>query len=534
MEAPPLIQGLLDPRAYPHRCGAIELRQTHSAWILLTGEYAYKIKKAVNFGFLDFSTLAKRRHYCEEEIRLNRRFAPRLYLDVVSIGATPGHPRVGAAGAALEYAVRMRQFAAGGLLSELAASRRLRPGHIDQLVRVVGEFHHGAERAAADSDYGAPEQVRRWVEDNFRQILPHLETDAQRRPILRLQRWCRDHHAQLIPLLRQRKVNGFVRECHGDLHLGNITLIGDRVTPFDCIEFNPELRWIDVISEIAFLLMDLAQRGQTSLAFRFLNGYLQFGGDYVGLGVLRYYFVYRALVRAKVALLRRQQADSEDRIARDTWRQYRQYVALAAAQLEARTPLLLITHGLSGSGKSTLAGALSEALGLIHLRSDIERKRLAGLGALENSHSPPGQGLYTPAGTQNTYQALAASAAHALDGGYPVCVDATFLQQAQRAGFYRLARQRKAVFIILHCSATPRQLRQRILARARQGGDPSEADLDVLAVQQRGCQALTEAELRHTLHVDSQTVTLETVRSALLARWEEPGAPGDARATEKR
>jgi len=511
----PLITGLLKADAYPHPVQAVRLIETHCAWVLLTGEFAYKIKKPVDFGFLDFSTLEKRRFYCEEEIRLNRRFAPQVYLDVVAVGGTVQQPRIAAAGVALEYAVRMRQFADGGLLSQLAAQQRLQRAHIDQLVEVIGRFHQNAAHASMDSGYGEPGRIHHWVQENFEHIRPALDEARDIERLEHLRRWSEQERRRIDGVLAQRRQGGFIRECHGDLHLGNITLIEDRVTPFDCVEFNPELRWIDLMSEAAFLIMDLDDRGYSGFAHHFLNRYLQHTGDYAGLAVLRYYLVYRALVRAKVAVLRRAQTAPGSEPFRQATTDYRQYAQLAADYLAPHDARLVITHGLSGSGKSTVAAQLCEHTGMIQIRSDIERKRLAGLAADGRSGSGVGDGLYTADRTQQTYRQLATLAGRVLQAGYSVIVDATFLEQARRGEFQTLATSLQVPFVILHCEADDAELERRVLARAAAGTDPSEAGLEVLYAQRRIRQPLTADELRHTVAVDTARYDIHALQTAI-------------------
>jgi hypothetical protein len=303
-----LVEALTRADAYHHPTRAIHVVETHCAWVLLTGEFAYKVKKPVDFGFLNFSTLEKRQFYCAEEVRLNRRFAAAIYLDVVAVTGQRHRPQMAGSGPALEYAVRMRQFADDGLLSQLAERKHLDASHVDQLVDQVADFHQSTQRASPDAPYGEPQRIHHWMSENFRHIRPSLRTPRRIAQLDGIQRGVEDERKNIETLLARRKQDGFIRECHGDLHLGNITLIDGKVTLFDCIEFNPELRWIDVFSDVAFLVMDLDDRHYRNFAFHFLNAYLHRSGDYQGLGVLRYYMVYRALVRAKVAMLRRQQA----------------------------------------------------------------------------------------------------------------------------------------------------------------------------------------------------------------------------------
>jgi len=304
LTAPPLFAALLDPACYPHPVAGVRVLETHISWVLLTGEYAYKIKKPVGLGFLDFSSLELRRHYCEEELRLNRRLAPELYLDVVEIRGTPGAPRIGGEGPLLEYAVRMREFPQAALASRALASGAFGAAEVDALAALVARFHEGALRAPESERFGSPDVVLADALQNFEQLLPLVKSAPDDRALRELRLWTKREFAARGEALAARRKQGFVRECHGDLHLRNIVLLDGRPVPFDCIEFNAELRWIDVMSEVAFLAMDLEDRGRRDLAWRFLGRYLEATGDYAGLAVLPFYLVYRALVRAKVHLLR--------------------------------------------------------------------------------------------------------------------------------------------------------------------------------------------------------------------------------------
>ncbi len=498
----------------------VERIETHSAWILLTGDLAYKIKKPVNFGFLDYSSLDKRRFFCAEEIRLNQRFAAEIYLDVVAIGGVPARVLTGSGEPVLEYAVRMRRFPAGGLLSQLAAAGQLHLQHIDQMAERIAGFHQAAARAAADSPFGRPDQVHHWVRENFTQLRAALPEGAESGSLERLQTWVECERERIDSLLQQRKRGGFIRECHGDLHLGNLTVIDSRVTPFDCIEFNPELRWIDVFSELAFLVMDLEDRGLRNYAFRFLNAYLQSSGDYTGLGVLRYYLVYRSLVRAKVAVLRRQQTTADSVAFQLADREYREYVDLALRSTGTGRLRLLITFGLSGSGKSTLAGAFAERLAMIRVRSDSERKRLAGLGAGEHSDSGVGAGLYSTQRSEDTYARLESVCEQVLDAGYPAIVDAAFLQRDSRNRFRKLASARGIPFVILACQAPIAELEARIAKRLAAGTDPSEATLEVLRAQLRLQQLPQEEDADQLIEID--TGAPEYLEQAI-TRLEQPG-----------
>ncbi len=297
-----LIQAMQQPGFYDHPVAQVELIETHISWVFLAGDFAYKVKKPVNFGFLDFSTLARRQHFCLEELRLNRRFAPRLYLDVKAIGGDPASPRMNAT-PVLDYAVKMKRFEQQDQLDRVLTRGRLDDRQLACFSTMIAKVHQIAAVSEAEQPYGTPQSIIEPVLENFNQVRSLLAA-AECRHLGQLEEWSRRTHGELYELLRQRKRDGFVRECHGDLHLANMAWVDGEPILFDCIEFNENLRWIDVINDIAFLFMDLADRGQKKLGWSFLNHYLQKTGDYQGLQLLRFYAVYRAMVRAKVNCLR--------------------------------------------------------------------------------------------------------------------------------------------------------------------------------------------------------------------------------------
>lgn len=481
-DLPQLIRSLHDPACYDHAAGPVRLIETHISWVLLTGEFAYKVKKPLDLGFLDFSSLDKRLHACCDEVRLNRRLAPEIYLDVVPITGTPAAPRVNGSGDTFEYAVKMRQFPADATLDRLDAEGGLTAHQVEAIAATLARFHReGCARAPADSSWGSPEKVWQPVAQNFAQIAPRLDDPADRQGLEALQRWSEAEHARLAPLMAARKRDGFVRECHGDLHLGNLAWVDDQLLVFDCIEFNPELRWIDIQSEVAFCTMDLLQRGHADWAWLFLNAWLEQTGDYAGLALLRYYAVYRALVRAKVAAIRTSQTAGPERDA--ALAGVRTLLGLATMLTHPRPVRLDITHGLSGSGKTTITRKRMQTAGAIRLRSDVERKRLAGLDALAKSGSGVGQQLYAADATRRTHDHLARLAGEILDAGWPVIVDATFISRWQRDLLREVARTRQVEFRILDFPIPVATLRERIVQRSREGKDASEADLAVLQHQ---------------------------------------------------
>ena len=476
-----IITALQNPAAYSHPVTQIELIETHISWVLLTGDYAYKIKKPVRFDFLDFSSLEKRHFYCQEELRLNQRLAPDLYLQVVAITGDETNATINGNGQIIDYAVQMRQFPTENVLSNQTVSTAM----IDALADLIAKFHTQAKMAEPASDYGSLAMIEHYGLSNFKNIQPLLHTPEQIAQLKRLQHWYTQELSLKTPLIQQRKAQGFIRECHGDLHLGNIVLFHGKVTPFDGIEFNPALHWIDVIDEIAFLVMDLKERGLNQLAYRCLNRYLSRTGDYQGLGLLNYYLVYRALVRAKVALLSWQQ-HQETHYLND----YQNYADLAERFMQTKPAALIITHGFSGSGKSTLSAKLAEQFGWIQLRSDVERQRL---------FANTGQNIYSTEKTEQTYQQLAKLASEILNAGFSVIVDATFLKKQQRQLFQDLAVKLQVVVMILDVKASLEELTQRISQRQNTGTDVSEATLEVLQQQLINAEPLSEEEQQYVI-----------------------------------
>ncbi len=488
---PPLITALLDPRRYPHFADRVECIETHASWLLLAGDFAYKIKKAITLPFLDYGTLARRETFCRAELVLNRRLAPGLYLEVVPIGGTPEQPRFGAL-PVIEWAVCMRRFDESGRLDRVAARGELKPAHLSQLATTLCAFQKAAAAAAPGTRFGAPGQVLAAAQENFvelRQLLPQSD-QAQ---VEQLARWTQEEFALRTVDFAARKAGGCVREGHGDLHLGNLVLIDNRVTPFDCIEFNEDFRWNDPASEIAFVWIDLLDHCQPGLAAWFLNAWLETSGDFQALVVLRFYAAYRALVRAKVAALRARQEDAAQGLVEVD--SARTYVQLAWRIAIPPAPTLVITCGLSGSGKTTASSARllnSTATGsVIRLRSDVERKRLFGLESQESSSSMLDSGIYTTEATTRTYARLKILARELLAAGWPVIVDAAFLQREERAAFRALAAELGISFGILTTEAPIEELRRRLMARS---GDASEATVAVLEKQLTWFEPLDEDE----------------------------------------
>ena len=490
--------------------GAIRI-DTHISTVWLAGDHAYKLKKPVKLPFLDFSTRELRRNFLAEELRLNQRTAPDLYLDLLPVTGSLAAPVLGGLGEPIDWVLRMRRFPVGALLSERAERGELHPVQIDALAEHVAAFHRSLP--ALQPSAAPLKGVTAWT----RESLDEIESDPLRPAGLDQQRVCA-LRGRLLALLdtqagwrEQRVRDGFLREAHGDLHLGNLVLWQGGVVAFDAIEFDPALRCIDLMNDLAFAFMDLLARGRPELAWRLVNAYVERTGDFDGLTGLRAFAAYRALVRAKIALLSGQPQDGL------------RYWTLAES-LAAVPPLprLLLVMGLSGSGKTTLAGLAAERIGAIRVRSDVERKRLHGLEATERP--APGLDLYGAEATRRTYARLGGLAERLLAAGYSVVVDAALLHQAERAALRDLAWRRQVPFLLLECVADPGLMAQRLQARSTAGSDASDAGVAVMQRQREFAEAvpIAWASAHCVIRNEAGLDELRAALDAALAGWE-PG-----------
>jgi aminoglycoside phosphotransferase family enzyme/predicted kinase len=498
---------LLAPTAFSHPVTRLELRETNISWLILTGPFAYKIKKSVRLDFLDQSTLELRHHLCEEELRLNRRLAADLYLDVNGITREAGALRMGGPGRVVEYAVRMKQFDPALELAALLDGAQVTHEEIVGLAELLAEFHASAPSSPREQDFQHTDDLHDAVLGNLAILLSHLDGVPAMPDIGSLIDWTHDRLYDSKALLREREKSGFIRECHGDLHAGNIVRWGGRLVPFDCLEFNPKLRWIDVMNDVAFLVMDLTAHRRKDLAWSFLNTYLARSGDYEGVRLLLLYAVYRALVRAMVDSLEAQHVPEHRERA---LKRLCQRVNTAAGFMNRPQPTLLIMHGLSGSGKSWFSERLAENLEAVRIRSDVERKRLAGAGSVDHRGAADSgadgyeQGKYSLESSRRTYMRLCECAQACLDGDVDTIVDAAFLHAADRRLFRDLAARRGVRFIILSCTAPQDVLMRRVAERRERHADPSEAGVAVLEKQLQHFEPIDAGEL-------AQTVTINTV-----------------------
>ena len=529
--------------------------ETHISRVLLAGPQAVKFKKPLNLGFLDFGTLAQRRAACEEELRINQRTAPALYQAVVALVGPATAPRLvplahlHPTDTVLEYGVQMQRFGAGQLLAEQLAAGTLQVQHLDMLAGRVAALHASAAPAPPGSPWGTAALVRQQAQDSFTALAALPLPAADQQTLQALADWTQREGERLQPLMAARHAAGQVRECHGDLHLGNLVLLADGPQLFDAIEFSEALRFTDPIADVAFLCMDLQAQGRPELGWHFLNAWLEHAGDHAGLALLPWYLVYRALVRAMVAGLRWGQqvgsgADTDTGAGAQgqgagALGELQRYLALAAQLCQPRPQWLWLAQGVSGAGKSHHTAPLVAARGMVRLRADVERKRLFGLApAQASTGADTGQavavagGIYSAEANVRTQAALLARARQVLQAGYAVLVDATFLAQAQRAPFLALAQQLQVPLRILAFAAPEALLRERVQRRLQQGGDASEATLEVLQSQLARREPLTAQEEALAVHIDTAQpvdwALLLPAQGALLQSRVPAGLPGQA------
>ncbi len=494
---PALIQQMLVPEFYPHPVTIpIQLIQTHASCVLLTGEFAYKLKKPVNFGFLDYSTVAKRQHFCQEEIRLNQRGAKELYLEVLPISKQGNEYHLGSDGEIVDYAVKMVQFPQTDLFSNMFEAGTITTADIEEMGEVIARFHQNAQTNRYISSFGSIERIRQSIDDNYQQTEKYIGLAQTQQQFTETKAYTDRFLSEHPQLFCDRITGGFIRECHGDLHLRNICRWHHQTLLFDCIEFNEPFRFVDTMYDVAFAVMDLETRGRKDLANRFLNTYAEQTGDWTGLQVLPMYLSRQAYVRSKVTsfLLDDPGISSEDKTAAaktagDYYRQAWEYT-------QTHPGRLMMLSGLSGAGKSTLGKRMAQEVGGVHLRSDAVRKHLGGIPLLSKGDSS----LYTPEMTAQTYQMVLELGVKLATQGFTVILDAKYDRQSLRAAVVNLAKDREIPLQIFHCIAPEHVLRDRLAHRT---GDIADATVDLLASQQADWEDFTAAEQVYVTTVDT-------------------------------
>lgn len=512
---PRIVADLLRPDAYAPPAHDVRLHETHSSWVLLAGPYAYKLKKPVDLGFLDFTSIEQRRADCDEELRLNRRFSPQMYLGVVEVTERDGHYRIGGAPGAGEPAVWMRRLPEDGMLPA-----KLARGEVDlrlarRIGRTLAKLHGSAETGPDIDAYGGPSSVIANWRENFDQMRPFVGRTIASDVNNEIRSYVDEFARTQAPLLERRVADGHVRDGHGDLHAASICIEDGQILLFDSLQFAPRYRCADLASEVAFLAMDLEYHGRADLAWRFVDSYVRASGDDGLPELLDFYICYRAYVRGKVRSLRLEQTGQS---SGEEWRQLiaesRAYFDLAWAHAGGLPrPPMVVTMGLPASGKTTLARALAGRLGLVHLSSDLARKRMAGIEPTQRGGDEFGSGLYDPAMTRSTYAALRRDAARWLRRGRGVAVDATFGNPRERAQMRQLAHRLGTDLRVVLCDADDATLIARLERRATEKGVVSDARIELWPELRAAFTPPDEQP--SVLRVDATRTSEETVEQAL-------------------
>ena len=489
-----VIAALERPDAYPEPPGAIEHMQTHISHLFLTRHFVYKVKKPVDFGFLDFTTLELRKHFCFEELRLNRRLSPSVYLDVIELRQDPlGRVTLGGQGKAIEYAVKMRRLPADRAMSNLLANNQLTEAMVEQLAAQIGAFHKTAATDARISSFGAPEAIAAVIAQNFEQTQKYRKRSISPKKYQRLQAYSEAFLQQQRNLLEQRQQQGLVRDGHGDLHSAQVFITEQGAQIIDCIEFLEAFRYTDILADAAFMAMDLDQAGRHDLSLIFMDAWRNATGDTRNDALLDFYKVYRAYVRGKVESFRLDDPALLEEERRSVTARAQRYFNLAYLYIsQTAKPKVVLMSGMVGTGKSTVARQIACDGGMAVLSTDIIRKQLAGIPPTERNYASFGGGIYTPEFSKRTYDTLFSRAAQYLKEGRSVLLDATFGKRSAREAAANFAAQHSAEFWVVECVAEEDQIKQRLLRRERRGRSISDGRWEIYEQEKTTFEPLTE------------------------------------------
>ena len=522
---PPHVQGLLSPDAYPYPVQHVELKQTHISSVLLAGDFVYKLKKPLDLGFLNFTTLDLRKRYCEQEVRLNQRLCADTYLGVVPVSEQGGRVQVEVDRNVIDYAVKMRRLPDEGMMTPLLERNAVTPQMIELIARRMAEFHLSSERSDEIDGYGGLETALANWHENFAQTEPYIGRTVHRRQFDEIRAFIEEVAEEDAELFAQRVAEGRTRDCHGDLRADAVCFVGDGVCIFDCIEFNERFRYSDVASDIAFLAMDLEDRGRQDLSDVLMGRYLASTLDSTLPLVLPFYKCYRAYVRGKVDGFQLDQPEvSDEQKSRATESARRSFELAHKYATQPRPRALIITVGVTGSGKSYLATALAARLGAAHFSSDIVRKQLLGIDPIEPHVDSLDAGIYDPEVTERTYRALLDTARSWLSRGKPVVLDATYLQREQRAPPLRLAAELDATFLAIECEADETLVWERLSERRGEERVVSDGRWEIYQAQQERREPVDELPVGSHMVVETARPLTEQIDTVLAHLRPRPNA----------
>ncbi len=520
-----LIRALSDPTIYPHRPRSVQVVQTHISVIFIAGELVYKIKKPLDFGFLNFTTLEKRRYYCNQEVKLNSRFSENIYLKVLSITADEDGPNLDGRGEEIEVAVLMRRIPHERIMINMLEQDQVTPDILNRLADRIAYFHSQAHRGPQITSFGSTEVIYQNLKENFEQTTRYVGLTIDQGAHSEISALAYDFLSTHAHLFRQRMSGGFIRDCHGDLHLDHVVILNGIIL-YDCIEFNDRFRFGDTAADLGFLLMDLDYRGYPAYARQIAQRYAESSGDHQILKLLGFYKAYRAFVRGKVlgfALDEPEIAEPEKIVAVD---EARNYYRLSLACLERPgPPILIVMSGLTGTGKSYLSERLGKRLGIEPLRSDVARKQIQGLSSLEHQLDNYGTGIYTPKSTELTYKALFERARRSLELGESVIIDASFMSFRRRMQAKELAAKERARFMIVECVAPERVIQTRLENRAKDRTEPSDGRWEIFLHQRTDFEPICDDERDYHRSWDSTgelNPFLTSLVRELTFHWLEP------------
>lgn len=504
LKLPKAVQALLDPGIYPEGTEEVKLLQTQISFIFLAGDFVYKLKKPVDFGFLDFTTLEKRKFFCWQEVELNRRLCPEIYLGVVPLVRSKGGFSLGGEGEVADYLVKMRRLPQERTMDKLLEKDEVSPQMVEKVAAKLADFHRWAK--IIWEDFGDLKTCRFDTEENFAQTKKYIDLTISLQEYERIKLYTRSFLERNASLFEQRVKEGRVKDCHGDLHLAHICF-SDEIYIFDCIEFNDRFRYLDVASEVAFLAMDLDRHEREDLSRHFVESYIGFSGDQKLKEILDFYKCYRAYVRGKVESFK---LDDPHISRREEVQQVAKKYFNLAYSYTFPHPILFITCGLIGTGKTALAQELSQKLGIPILSSDTIRKKLAGISPEEHRFEDFGKGIYSADFSHKTYSQMLAEAEEILKKGSSVILDASFRRQGEREKALSLAKRLGADFLVLECTC-PEKVAAERLGKRHGEGSVSDGRLEIFSELKANFEPVVEVPTSKHFRLDTSLSTKELV-----------------------
>ena len=469
-----LIQSLKDPKLYGNDVSSVEIIQTHISYVVLTGKYAFKIKKPVNFGFLDFSTLEKRKYFCEEEIRLNKRICPDIYIGVVPITKKDNNFELQGKGKVVEYAVKMKEFPQKKIMTKLLEKEEIDEEILEKICDILNNFYKRSIRSKEIDNFGSIKTIKKNTDENFNQTKEVIGITITKEKFNYIKSVTNQFLTKKKDVFIKRIQNGLIRDCHGDLHSGNIVVSNNKVYIFDCIEFNKRFRYSDIASDIGFLAMDLDFQGNSYQSSYFINSYVEKSKDFGIYDVLNFYKCYRAYVRGKVIGFKLNDPyidKKEKQKIIETASKYFDlayyYAMLFNRELVKFKPIFFITSGLTGTGKTTVAKKISIDYNTHLISTDEIRKKLEGIEKFERHYDAYNTGLYSPEKMMYTYEKTLEKADKLLKKGESVTLDATFKTKKQRDLALKIAIKNNAIFLILYCKCPEKFIKKYLERRVK-------------------------------------------------------------------